>query len=58
MAERDEQGEVFYAASTRGPTAYTAFISQPRGLRHLPREFAAMSSRHDGDAAWTLRQSS
>ena len=37
MAERDRAGDVLYAASTRGPTAYTAFIATRAGLRTAPR---------------------
>lgn len=43
MAEQDTAGEVLYAASTRGPTVYTAFIATRDGVARHRNAFAAMS---------------
>lgn len=52
MAERDGAGEVLYAASTRGPTAYTAFISTRAACAAYRDEFAAMSRATSRMLAW------
>jgi NitT/TauT family transport system substrate-binding protein len=43
MAEQDKAGDVLYAASTRGPTAYTAFIATREACAKHRDEFAAMT---------------
>ena len=43
MAEKDGAGEVLYAASTRGPTAYTAFIGTREACSKRRDEFTAMT---------------
>ncbi len=43
MAERDRAGDILYAASTRGPTAYTAFIATRQACEQHRDEFAAMT---------------
>jgi NitT/TauT family transport system substrate-binding protein len=43
MAERDGAGSILYAASTRGPTAYTAFIATREACMKHRDEFAAMT---------------
>jgi NitT/TauT family transport system substrate-binding protein len=43
MAEQDGAGDVLYAASTRGPTAYTAFIATREACATYRDEFAAMT---------------
>src|SRR6478752_6876833 len=43
MAERDGAGDILYAASTRGPTAYTAFIATREACAKHRDEFAAMT---------------
>jgi len=43
MAEQDKAGDVLYAASTRGPTAYTAFIATREACAKYRDEFAAMT---------------
>jgi NitT/TauT family transport system substrate-binding protein len=43
MAERDRAGDVLYAASTRGPTSYTAFIATRSACEKHREEFAAMT---------------
>ena len=43
MAERDGAGEVVYAASSRGPTSYTAFIATRSACEKYREEFAAMT---------------
>src|SRR5258708_14607498 len=43
MAEQDGAGDVLYAASTRGPTAYTAFIATREACTKYRDEFAAMT---------------
>jgi NitT/TauT family transport system substrate-binding protein len=52
MAERDGAGEVLYAASTRGPTAYTAFISTRAVCASYRDEFAAMTRAIKETLAW------
>ncbi|MBX9844486.1 MAG: ABC transporter substrate-binding protein [Xanthobacteraceae bacterium] len=43
MAEQDGAGEVLYAASSRGPTSYTAFIATRDACEKYREEFAAMT---------------
>jgi NitT/TauT family transport system substrate-binding protein len=43
MMEKDGAGEVLYAASTRGPTSYTAFIATREACTKHRDEFAAMT---------------
>ena len=43
MAEKDGAGDILYAASTRGPTAYTAFIGARDVCTKYREEFAAMT---------------
>jgi NitT/TauT family transport system substrate-binding protein len=43
MAERDGVGDVLYAASTRGPTAYTAFIGTREGYSEYGGVLCAMT---------------
>ena len=43
MAEKDGVGETLYAASTRGPTSYTAFIATRDACTKHRDEFAAMT---------------
>ena len=43
MAEKDGAGDILYAASTRGPTAYTAFIGTRDTCTKYREEFAAMT---------------
>jgi NitT/TauT family transport system substrate-binding protein len=52
MAERDGVGEVLYPASTRGPTAYTAFISTRAACTTYREEFAAMTRATGRMLAW------
>lgn len=52
MAERDRAGEVLYAASTRGPTAYTAFISTRAACANYLNEFVAMTRAIARTLAW------
>ncbi|HEX5508241.1 MAG TPA: ABC transporter substrate-binding protein [Pseudolabrys sp.] len=52
MAERDSAGEVLYAASTRGPTAYTAFIATRAACAAYRDEFAAMTRATARMLAW------
>jgi NitT/TauT family transport system substrate-binding protein len=42
MAEKDRTGEILYAASTRGPTTYTAFIATRDACAKNRQELAAM----------------
>ncbi len=42
MAERQSAGDLLYAASTRGPTVYTAFIASKDGVARHRDAFAAM----------------
>jgi NitT/TauT family transport system substrate-binding protein len=57
MAERDRAGEVLYAASTRGPTAYTAFISTRAACAIYRDEFAAMTRATSRTLAWLYHNS-
>jgi NitT/TauT family transport system substrate-binding protein len=43
MAETDGAGDILHAASTRGPTAYTAFIATREACLKHRNEFAAMT---------------
>ena len=43
MAEKDSAGEILYAASTRGPTSYTAFVATRDACAKHRDEFAAMT---------------
>jgi NitT/TauT family transport system substrate-binding protein len=43
VAERDGAGQILYAASERGPTAYTAFIATRNACAEHRGEFAAMA---------------
>ncbi len=52
MAEREGVGEVLYAASTRGPTSYTAFISTRAACATRRDEFAAMTRAMIRTLAW------
>ena len=52
MAERDRAGDILYAASTRGPTAYTAFIATRQACERRRDEFAAMTRATGKLLAW------
>jgi NitT/TauT family transport system substrate-binding protein len=52
MAEQDGAGDVLYAASTRGPTAYTAFIATREACAKYRDEFAAMTRATAKMLAW------
>jgi NitT/TauT family transport system substrate-binding protein len=52
MAEQDGAGEVLYAASTRGPTTYTAFIATRDACEKYRDEFAAMTRATAKMLAW------
>src|SRR5205085_399408 len=52
MAEQDSAGDVLYAASTRGPTAYTAFIATREACAKHRDEFAAMTRATAKMLAW------
>jgi NitT/TauT family transport system substrate-binding protein len=52
MAEQDDAGEVLYAASARGPTAYTAFIATREACASHRSEFAAMTRAAGKMLAW------
>jgi NitT/TauT family transport system substrate-binding protein len=52
MAERDRAGDILYAASTRGPTAYTAFIATRAACERHRDEFAAMTRATGKLLAW------
>jgi NitT/TauT family transport system substrate-binding protein len=52
MAERDRAGEVLYAASTRGPAAYTAFIGTRAACATYRDEFAAMTRATGRTLTW------
>ena len=52
MAEQDGAGDVLYAASTRGPTAYTAFIATRDACDEAPRRVRGDDARHREDAGW------
>jgi NitT/TauT family transport system substrate-binding protein len=43
MAEKDGAGDILYAASARGPTAYTAFIATREACTKYRDEFTAMT---------------
>ncbi len=52
MAERDGAGDILYAASTRGPTAYTAFIATREACAQRRDAFAAMTRATSKLLAW------
>jgi NitT/TauT family transport system substrate-binding protein len=52
MAEQDGAGDVLYAASARGPTAYTAFIATREACTKYREEFAAMTRATAKMLAW------
>jgi NitT/TauT family transport system substrate-binding protein len=52
MAEKDGAGDILYAASTRGPTAYTAFIATREACTKYRDEFAAMTRATGKMLAW------
>jgi NitT/TauT family transport system substrate-binding protein len=52
MAEQDKAGDVLYAASSRGPTAYTAFIATREACAKYRDEFAAMTRAVAKLLAW------
>jgi NitT/TauT family transport system substrate-binding protein len=52
MAEQDGAGDILYAASTRGPTAYTAFIATREACAKHRNEFAAMTRATAKLLAW------
>jgi NitT/TauT family transport system substrate-binding protein len=52
MAENDRAGDILYAASTRGPTAYTAFIATGEACSKHRNEFAAMTRATAKMLAW------
>jgi NitT/TauT family transport system substrate-binding protein len=52
MAEQDGVGHILYAASTRGPTAYTAFIATREACGKFRDEFAAMTRATAKLLAW------
>ena len=52
MAEQDGAGDILYAASTRGPTAYTAFIATREACEKYRDEFAAMTRATAKILAW------
>jgi NitT/TauT family transport system substrate-binding protein len=52
MAENDLAGDILYAASTRGPTAYTAFIATREACAKHRDEFAAMTRATGKMLAW------
>jgi len=52
MAEREGVGEVLYASSTRGPTAYTAFIGTRAACGTCRDELAAMTRAITKTLAW------
>ena len=56
MAEKDGAGDILYAASTRGPTAYTAFIATRDACAKHRDEFAAMTRAIAKMLAVALRQ--
>ena len=57
MAEQDKAGDVLYAASTRGPTAYTAFIANARNLHGIRWRLRRDDARDRQDADVALCQS-
>jgi len=52
MAEKDGAGDILYAASTRGPTAYTAFIGTRDTCTKYREEFTAMTRATAKMLAW------
>src|SRR3954471_19957496 len=52
MAEKDGAGDILHAASTRGPTAYTAFIATREACAKHRDEFAAMTRATAKMLAW------
>jgi NitT/TauT family transport system substrate-binding protein len=52
MAEQDKAGDVLYAASSRGPTAYTAFIATREACAKYRDEFAAITRATAKLLAW------
>jgi NitT/TauT family transport system substrate-binding protein len=52
MAANDGAGDILYAASTRGPTAYTAFIATREACAKYRDEFAAMTRATAKMLAW------
>ena len=52
MAENDSVGDILYAASARGPTAYTAFIATREACVKHRDEFAAMTRATAKILAW------
>jgi NitT/TauT family transport system substrate-binding protein len=52
MAENDRAGDILYVASTRGPTAYTAFIATRDACVKHREEFAAMTRATGRMLAW------
>ena len=52
MAEKDGAGAVLYAASTRGPTAYTAFVATRAACAKHRDAFAAMTRATAKMLAW------
>lgn len=52
MMEKDNAGETLYAASTRGPTSYTAFIATKDACTKHRDEFAAMTRATAKMLAW------
>ena len=52
MAEKDGAGDILYAASLRGPTAYTAFIATREACATYRNEFAAMTRATAKMLAW------
>src|SRR3954468_16646776 len=52
MAEQDKAADVLYAASRRGPTAYTAFIATREACAKYRAEFAAMTRATAKMLAW------
>jgi NitT/TauT family transport system substrate-binding protein len=51
-AEKDGAGDILYAASARGPTAYTAFIATREACASYRDEFAAMTRATGKMLAW------
>jgi NitT/TauT family transport system substrate-binding protein len=52
MAEQDGAGDILYAASRRGPTAYTAFIATREACAKYREEFSAMTRATTKLLAW------
>jgi NitT/TauT family transport system substrate-binding protein len=52
MAEQESAGDILHAASTRGPTAYTAFIATRDACTKYREEFAAMTRATAKMLAW------